>query len=129
GDRFSDVTDAVSSEQRPVPLACLRTRGAGDELRRILDVGATDDEGDAGDDARCGRVDVQDSGVAERTADEGDVEHPRQADVVEEAAAAPQELRVLDPLEAAPDVPERPAQDRSSASSRAASRTEATMPV
>ena len=72
---------------------------------------------------------VADACVRIRAADEGDLEGPVQPDVVEEPRPPTEKLRVFHPRDAAADVPERPAHEAASRSSRAASRTAATIPV
>jgi hypothetical protein len=127
--RLADVADAIGGQQWTAPFAGLGARRAGDDLGRVSEVGGCDHSGDAVQGAGSVGVDPQDASVCVRAADEGDVQHPGEAHVVQEARAAAQEERILDPRHAPADVPERPAQRRSSRSSLAASRTAATMPV
>ena len=109
GDGLADVANAVDWQQRAVPFPRLRPRRAGDDLGHSLEVAGRDDGGDPVERPRLRRANTKDVRVRVRAADERNVEHPRQAHVVEESCAAAEELRVLHAWQALTDVAERPA--------------------
>ena len=118
---------AVVREERTPPLARLRPRRAGDDRRCAVEIGGRHDGSDAVQlPGRCA-VHAEHARVCVRAPDERDVEHARQAYVVEEPCPAAQERGILDAWNALPDVPEGPAHACSSRSSWAASRTAATI--
>ena len=69
-----------------------------EERRRLVqlaEVGRRQDQVNAGQGARPRRVDRHDARVAVRAAEAGGVQHPLQVHVVDEAAEAAEEARVL----------------------------------
>src|SRR3954471_15457176 len=101
-DALADVPDLVDGEAAPRRLV---RRGA--EVRhRVGDLGrlrAGDDREHAGQRLRPRRVDRRDLRVGVRAAHERGVEHAAHAHVVDVAALAEQELRVLDAADRLPD--------------------------
>ena len=102
-DRLADVAHAV---QRDAALLDRRVGEAGQGSGDLGDVGAGHDQGHARQRLGPADIDRLDAGMGVRAAQRGRVQHVRQRDVVDVAALAGQQARVLDPLHALADPAE-----------------------
>ena len=105
GDRVADQAHGVTGQRREG-----RQQQVGRADRRevgghAVEVGGGEHRPHPGHGQRLGDVDAPDPGVRERAAHEGGVQHAGQGDVVDVAAPAGEDARVLDPLDAGAGEP------------------------
>ena len=101
----ADEVDAVARQDGVLGRLEIGNRGgARHQAARSVDVGAGQDGDDARDRARGGDVDASDARVRVRAAQDGRMEHPGQAQVVDVGRQPLDQARILDPLHRPADV-------------------------
>ncbi len=98
-DRVPDVTHDVLGQWRPRHFgAVLADHGVPLLVHAAVEVGADEDRADPWQRPRLAHVDADDPRVGQRAADEADVQHAGQDDVVDVGALPGEQALILDPV-------------------------------